>query len=422
MSTPDSLWRHADFRRLWAAESVSQLGTQVSLIALPLMAIIALHATPFQVGLLTAVEFLPFLLVGLPAGAWVDRMRRRPVLIAADLGRAAALLILPAAYLLDLLQLWMLFPVVFLVGVLTVFFDVAYGSYLPSLVDRDQLVDGNAKLELSRTGAQIVGPGLGAGLVQVLTAPVAVLADALSFLGSALFLIAVKRREQPPVVPEGGHRLLAEIGEGLRFVISHPLLRPIALTTATLNLALGANQAVLLVFAVRDLGLSPVWIGAVVIAGNIGGLLGAVLSGRLAPRLGYGPTIVVSVTVFATTSVLFPLAYGRAGAFLVAAGLFAAGVSAVVYNIAQISLRQTVTPDRLLGRMNSSMRFVVWGIIPLGAVAGGVAASQVGSRAVLWAAFAVGLVAIAPPTLSALRSVRDVSAPDEELATVGGQP
>lgn len=421
MTARASLWRHGDFRKLWAAESISQVGTQVSVVALPLVAILVLDATPLQVGLLTAAEFLPFLVVGLPAGAWVDRMRRRPVLITADVGRAVALGALPLAYAFGALQLWMLYLVAFAVGVLTVFFDVAYGSYLPSIVDRDRLLDGNAKLELSRSGAQIVGPGVGAGLVQAITAPVAVLADAISFAGSAACLVAIRTPEPAPEPPsDDGWGLRREIAEGLRFVLGHPLLRPVLTTTAIFNLGFGATQAVLIVFAVRELGLSPVGVGAVVIAGNVGGLLGAVLSNRVGARMGFGPTIVTSVVVYAVASVLFPLAGGSAGAVLVAAGLFVTGAAAVVYNIAQVSLRQAITPDRLLGRMNSSMRFVVWGVVPVGALLGGVLAGPLGLRWVLWLAFAIGLLAILPATSAPLRATREAAVPESEPSPMLG--
>src|SRR5919198_758989 len=188
MRSRKSLWRDADFMRLWTAESVSRLGSQVSLLALPLVAITVLHASTFEVGLLSTVEFAPFILVGLPAGVWVDRLRRRPVLIVGDLGRAFALASLPIAYWLDVLTIGQLYAVGFVTGVLTVFFDVAYQSYLPSLVEPDQLVEGNGKLEISNSGASIAGPGLAGGLIQLVGPAVAVLADAASFAASGLFV------------------------------------------------------------------------------------------------------------------------------------------------------------------------------------------------------------------------------------------
>src|SRR5438309_4311121 len=195
---PRSLWRHRDFMRLWTGETISQLGTQVTLLALPLTAIVILRANAFQVGLLSTLEFLPFILVGLPAGVWVDRLRRRPILIAGDILRFLTLGSIPLAYKLGALHIVQLYVVAFLTGIGTVFFDVAYQSYLPSLVDRDQIVDGNSKLEISRSGAQLAGPGLAGALIQLLKAPVAILVDALSYVDSAVFVFSIRGGEPPP--------------------------------------------------------------------------------------------------------------------------------------------------------------------------------------------------------------------------------
>jgi len=216
-----SLWRHGDFMKLWSAQTISQFGSQITFLALPLAAIIILEASAFEVAVLGALEFAPWLLLSLPAGAWVDRMRRRPVLIAADVGRAVALASVPAAYAVDVLTLWQLYAVGFLTGCLTVFFDIAYQSYLPSLVERRQLAEGNSKLEISRSGAQLGGPGLAGALVDLVTAPVAILGDAISFLVSAFFLGTI-RREESVERPIERTRLRVEIVEGLRFVLGHP--------------------------------------------------------------------------------------------------------------------------------------------------------------------------------------------------------
>src|SRR5215212_3473823 len=273
---PPSLWHHRDFVRLWTGDSISQVGTMVSLIAMPLLAIKVLDATPFEVGLLSTFETLAFLLVGLPAGAWVDRLRRRNVLIVADIGRALLLGSLPLAWYLDALTLAQLYAVALLSGVLTVFFDVAYQSYLPHLVGRDNLVDGNGKLEASRAVAQIGGPSAGGLLVQWLTAPYALLVDGLSYLWSAVWIGAIAAREQAPERPE--HRnLVAEIREGLRFVLRHPLLRAITATTGTSNFFNTIlNTALIVLLADQaELNLSAGTIGLFFSLGSIGGLLGA---------------------------------------------------------------------------------------------------------------------------------------------------
>ena len=299
VSSP-SLLRHPDFVRLWTAETVGQLGTQVSALAIPFVAIEILRASTFEVALLNVVDFLPFLLIGLPAGVWVDRLRRRPVMIAGDIGRAAALATIPLAYLAGVLTVIQLYAVGFVVGILTVFFDIAYQSYLPSVVARDQLQEGNAKLEISRAGAQVVGPGLAGILIGIVRAPFAVALDALSFLGSALFLFLIRRPEPPPrrhdreAGPRPGMR--REIAEGLRYVVGHPYLRSIAACTATSNLFGTASGAVLLVYLVREMGMTADAIGLAFSIGATGALLGALSSPTAsrgawawAPRSSFSP-------------------------------------------------------------------------------------------------------------------------------------
>ncbi len=425
-----SLLRHPDFARLWAAETVSQLGTQVSALAIPFVAIEILRASTFEVALLNVVDFLPFLLIGLPAGVWVDRLRRRPVMIAGDLGRAAALATIPVAYLAGVLTVVQLYAVGFVVGILTVFFDIAYQSYLPSVVARDQLQEGNAKLEISRAGAQVVGPGLAGILIGVLRAPIAVALDALSFLGSALFLFLIRRPELPPRPhdPEGGSRpgMRREIAEGLRYVVGHPYLRSIAACTATLNLFGTMANAVLLVFAVRELGMTAEAIGLAFSIGATGALLGALLANRISSRMGVGPTIIVFAAIGGPA--LLPLALASVGTpmptlvgFVAIFGFFS-GLSAVVYNVAQVSLRQAITPTRMQGRMNATMRWFVWGTIPIGGVLGGVLGSVLGVRATMIIGIAGATFAVLPVLFSPVRGIRGMPAPADEWASAVDGP
>jgi MFS family permease len=423
-AAPPSLWRHADFMKLWTAETISQLGTQVTLLALPLTAILILKATPFQVGLLSTIEFLPFILVGLPAGVWVDRLRRRPILIVGDLGRVFSLGSVPIAYELGVLHIAQLYVVAFVTGVLTVFFDVAYQSYLPSLVQREHLVDGNSKLEISRSGAQLAGPGIAGLLIQTLKAPLAIAADALSYLGSAAFVFLIRRPEPATAKPEGGKhpKMRGEIWEGLRYVLGNKLLRPIAFCTGSSNLFTQFGQVVILIYAVRVLGMKAGTIGLIFALANIGFLLGAFLAGRVARRFGVGPTIVGSAMLFgvgwipialATKEVAFPLLFG---------GIFVAGFGGTVYNINQVSLRQAITAERMQGRMNATMRFMVWGTIPIGAFVGGILGSTIGLRPTLWVAAIGSLFSFIPPLLSPVRSLMEIpeyreDAPVEALAS-----
>ena len=377
------LWRHRDFLNLWSAQTISQFGTQVSQLALPLVAILVLDASAFEVALLGTIEFLPFLLFTLPAGVWVDRLRRRPILIAGDFGRAALLASIPAAYLADALTLWQLYVVGFVVGICTVFFDVSYQSYLPSLVARDRLVDGNAKLAFSSSAAQVGGPGLSGGLVELFTAPYAVLLDAVSYVASGVFLLRIRAEEPPVDLPEGGTKpsLWTELKAGLRFVLGNPNLRAQAFCTGTSNFFSNVAFAIVLVFVVRELELSAGVIGIVFSVGGLGSVVASFSAIRLSRRFGIGPTTIAVGVLWGPSTLLIAFAPAGEAAvpFLLVAQLVA-GFSIIVYNIIQVSYRQAICPPRLQGRMNSVMRFVVWGTIPLGSLTGGALGSLVGLR------------------------------------------
>jgi len=411
------LWRHGDFLRLWSAQTISQFGSQVSQLALPLVAILVLDASAFEVALLSTVEFLPFLLFALPAGVWVDRLRRKPILVLGDLGRAAALASVPAAYAFDELTIWQLYAVGFLVGVGTVFFDVAYQSYLPSLVDRSRLVDGNSKLEVSRSGAALAGPGLAGVLIGAITAPYAILVDALSFIGSAALIVRIRR---PEIFPELSEKpsMRRELVEGLRYLLGHRFWRPLALTVAVSNFFNTLAFSIFLVYAVRDLELSATVIGLVLGIGNVGWLLGAVAANRLSARLGVGPTLVGSSLVFGPALLLVPAApQSQPTPFLVAA-LILASFAGIVFNVTGLSFQQAVTPDRLLGRLNATIRFIVWGVIPLGSLTGGALASLIGLRPTLWVGAIGGSLSFLPLLLSPVRSIGDMESAVREHSDV----
>ena len=417
------LWGHSDFLKLWSAETISQFGTQVSLLALPLVAIITLEATPFQVAALATIEFAPFLLFSLPAGVWVDRLPRRPILVVADVGRGLALATIPLAYVVDALTLWQLYAVGFVVGILTVFFDVAYQSYLPSLVDRSYLVEGNSKLEISRSGAQIAGPGLAGALIELLRAPLAIFVDGVSFLLSGLFVLRIRTQENAPSRAERRQakgNMRTELAEGLRWVLGNRYLRTIAASTAWFNFFGSMMFAILLVYAVRVLGMSPGVIGIIFGIGNVGFLAGALLSRRISSRVGIGPAIVAGALCGAS-SLLIPLAPQNArGAipFLIAAQLIS-GFGVVLYNVTQLSMRQAITPERLQGRMNSVMRFIVWGVMPLGQLSGGALASAIDLRAAIWAG-AVGVsLAWLPVAIGPVRSLREVPHVEQDSPPAG---
>ena len=411
------LWRHRDFLKLWSAETISQFGTQVSQLALPLVAILVLDASPFEVALLGTIEFLPFILVSLPAGVWVDRLRRRPILIAGDFGRAVLLVSIPVAYVADVLTIWQLYGVGFFVGICTVFFDVAYQSYLPALVTRDQIIDGNSKLEISRSASQIGGPGLSGGLVELFTAPYAILLDAVSFVGSGLFLLRIRKEEPPVEAPADGSKpsLWSELKVGLRFVLGNPNLRAQAGCTATSNFFSNVAFAVVLVYLVRELELSAGVIGIVLSVGSLGSLLAAFSAMRLSRRFGIGPTTIAVGLIWGPAMALVALAPQGYGAipYLFAAQLLL-GFAIVVYNIIQVSYRQAICPPRLQGRMNSVMRFIVWGTIPIGALLGGALGTWIGLRETIVVGAIGGGLAFLWILLSPQRHLREMPEPIED--------
>jgi MFS family permease len=415
------LWRHPDFVKLWSAESVSQFGTQFTQLALPLVAIDVLHVSAFQVAALTTVEFLPFLLVSLPAGVWVDRLRRRPMLVVGDLSRAALLASIPIAYAFDALTIWQLYAVGFFVGIATVFFDVAYQSYLPALVERNQLIDGNAKLEISRGAAQLGGPGLAGVVIQALRAPAAIAFDAASFVGSALFIFSIRKQERSPRADGPRRRMRDELREGLRYVLTHPFLKNIAACTALFNFFGNMGFAVLLVFARRELDLSPLAIGLALTISNVGPLLAAFNAHRISSRLGVGRTIILASVLGGPTFLLIPFApHGNAALTFLVPAFILGGLANVIYNVTQVSLRQAITPERIQGRMNSVMRFIVWGTIPLGSLLGGVLASTIGVKETLIVGGIGCCLPFLPVLFSPVRGIQDMPEPVDEAAAVLG--
>ena len=424
-----SLFHHPNFRKLWVGDTISQFGTQVSQLAIPLVAITFLGASAFEVALLGAIEMLPFLLFTLPAGAWVDRMQRRPILITGDLGRAIALASIPIAYALGVLTIAQLYVVGFVMGVLTVFFDVSYQSYLPSLVDRNQLVEGNAKLQTSQSAAQILGPGMGGFLIGLLTAPLAVIVDAVSYLASALFVFAI-RGSEPPIPPSEGPRgsrverlrgFGTEIREGVAYVLGHPYLRKIAASTSTSNLFGNIAFGIYLVYVVRVLGLDPLRIGLIFSLGSFGSLAGALLANRIAAWIGVGRATVGAMALIGPSVLLVAVApHAAPEPFLVAAAALG-GFGSLVYNINQVSFRQAIAPERIQGRMNATMRFLVWGTIPIGSLLSGVLATIFGLSTTIW----IGAILSCLPFLfilfSPMRSLKTMpTSPEDWAERTGG--
>ncbi|MBV9447704.1 MAG: MFS transporter [Streptosporangiaceae bacterium] len=386
-----------DFIKLWAGESVSLIGSQVTLLTMPLVAILTLNATVAQVGLLNALRFVPVLVLSLLAGVWLDRRRRRPVLIACALGNAILIGLVPMAKVTGLLSMGLLYVVVTLAGLLSMTFDVGAMSYVPDLVGRDQLADANGKLQASLAFAGVSGPGLAGILVGLITAPITLTVDAVSFLFSAAGLIAIRKPEPPPEVPEDRPSVRQSMSEGLRAVWGSKLLSALLLQSAALNLFFGGYATLFIVYAVRVVHLSPFELGIVLVSQAAGGLVGTTTAGRVRKRLGLGRLMLANTAGFSLPLLLL-LVPTHAGLFAMTVFMTAQlvyGCNIGMFNVNAVTLRQMVTPRRVLARMNAAYRMVIFGIAPLGMSLGGVLGGAIGLRAAL----AVSLILMTSPLL-----------------------
>ena len=414
------LWRHPDFMKLWAGQTISAFGSLIGGTALHFTAILFLHASAFQMGLLAAAGLAPGFAAGLVAGVWVDRLRRRPILIAADIGRAVLLGTIPLAAFFDHLSIEQLYVVAFLNSILTVFFDVAYQSYLPSLVSREELLEGNSKLSASASVAEVSGFGIAGWLVQLFSGPMAILLDAISFLVSVVSVAAIKAPESAPVRVHVRGKIWQEIGEGLREVLRNPLLRTMSGCTFLHEFCgHGIFGAVVVLYMSRELGFAPGILGMIFAVGGISSLVGAVVTMPATRRLGVGPAMVVGLILSTLSSFFIPLAQGAtllAAVFLIAQQLMGDG-GFIVYEINQVSLRQALAPERLLGRVNASMRFVAQGALLLGSLTGGLLGELIGLRTTLVMGACGALIAALWLALSPVRSVRwtDASVREEPV-------
>ncbi len=410
-----SLWRDRAFLQLWAAQTVSQFGAQLATVAVPVLAIVVLGASEFEVGLLNAATTAAFLVVGLPAGAWIDRMRKRRVMIVADLVRAVALATIPLLWMLDRLEMWHAYLVALIIGTATVFFDVSYQSVIPVLVHRARIGEANAKLEATAQVARIGGPAIGGGLLAIVSAPFVIAATAVTYLVSFLFLLGIREHETPRARTPGVG-LVGEIREGLSFVWHHRLIRRITLNTALANLFGTISMTLMSLLVLRELGLTPAVLGLVLSVGSVGGLLGAVATPWITRLVGEGTVIPLSTVLFGLSACLVPLS-AAVPAFavpLLIVAEFGFSFSVLVYNIAQVSFRQRVTPHHLLGRMNASIRFVVWGVMPLSALLAGALAEVIGVVPTMWVGAVCQLLAGAVVVFSPFLGMRTLPDADEE--------
>jgi MFS family permease len=411
-----SLWRHADFMKLWLGQTVSELGSVVTRTAVPLVALLVLGAGPLEMALLIVSASLAVLLVGFLAGAWVDRVRRRPLLIWADVIRAALLLSIPAAYLAGALHIEQLYVVVFLEGCLRAFFNSAYPAYVPSLIGVHRVVEGNSKLATSSSLAEIGGPGLAGGLVQLIGAPFAILVDAISFVVSAISLILIRSPEPARPANPTGVPIRLEIVEGLRLIRRHSILVPLTLRSVIAHVAGSFYGVLYVIYLINDLHLTPFLLGVVVSAGGVGSLVGSLFASRVIRRLGFGPALIWMATGASIIGVLTPLAGGPlalATLMVFLPQLIGDGLQ-TIEGVAELSLIQGVVPDRILGRVNANLEVFSHGIAyPLGALLAAVLAGWIGVRggiAVGWAGMAISILLLVLSPLPRVRQPSDVPA------------
>lgn len=413
---PRSLAFHRNFRQLWIGDALGQFGAQLTTLALPVFAVSQLHATEWQMGALNAAETAAFLVIGLPAGAWVDRMRKRRILITADLVRAAVLAVVVAAAFTGNASMPLLYAAGLVISAASVFFDVAHQSYVPGLVGLEHIVEGNSKLQATQSVAMVGAPAVGGALLRVVTAPMLIAGTVVTYLLSAFFVGRIRHEEELPH-PDDRRPLRTEIAEGLRFVVHQPLLRRIVACTSTANFFNAVASAVTVIFALRILGLDAAGLGLVYSAASIGGLVGAVLADRAARLVGEGRVVAVSALAGGPAFALTPLALPLMDAgvrpevpMILGGALFSFAV--VVYNVAQVSFRQRLCPPALLGRMNASVRFIVWGTVPIGGLVGGLLGTQLGAVPTLWVATVGMALSALPVLLSPLIRMRDLPRPE----------
>ena len=411
-----SLWRDRNFATFWTGQAMSQVGAQLGQLAFPVLAVSVLQATEFEVGVLNAAGLAAFLIIGLPAGAWVDRWLKRRTMIIADLARMAAMAAVPVLWWGGILEIWHLYAISALVGTATVFFDVSYQSYVPVLVGSRHVTEANSKLESTAQVARIGGPAAGGALLTVVSAPVLFLGEAAGYLFSALFLARTRDSEER-AIPAGRRPLGSEIREGLAFVVGHPLISRIAACTAGMNFCGTLIFTLTPLLVLRDLGLGPQGVGLIMTAGAAGGLLGAVAATRLAARIGEGTVIPLCALASSVFLVLVPAAAivdePAVSLVLLVISEFGFGINVLVYNIMQLTMRQRVCPPRLLGRMNASIRFAVWGVMPLAALASGFLGEHVGLVPAISIGAACSFLAALPVLASPLRGMRKL--PDQVI-------
>ena len=407
------LWRHPDFVKLWVGRTVSGFGSEISFLAFPLTAILVLDATPVQMGILAAVGSSPSLVFGLGVGVWVDRMRKRPVMIVTSLGLALLLIAIPTAAAFEVLRIEHLYAVALGVGIMGMLFQVASRSILPSLVPRDKLVEANSKLAVGSSASQLAGPGIAGVLIQMVTAPFALIIDAVTFVVSGLAIRSMRTPEPEPERPPRGGGLVKEAREGLIVVRRNRVLLSIAVAVGGMAIFNAMFEAVWLLYVSKELGVGPSTFGLMFSLGSVGSLLGAFFAAKLIRWIGIGRAMIVAVAMAALSDLATPLAGGSFVAIvaLLTSAMFVFGVGATVYGVTQESIRQATTPLRLQGRMSGVMNTLEVGLVPIGALIGGVLGQTIDLRPTLFLSAGAELVAVIWLLFTPIRSLVDLPAP-----------
>ena len=420
MASP-SLWRHSDFRKLWIGQTVSEFGSVVTRTAVPLVAVLVLGAGPFEMAFLVVSASLAVLLFGFLAGAWVDRVRRRPLLIGADAIRAVVLFSIPVAYVAGALRMEQLYLVMFIEAALGALFDAAYPAYVPSLIGIDRVIDGNSKLATSSSLAEIGGPGVAGALVQIVSAPFAILVDAVSYVVSAISLMLIRSPEPARPTREFVTPIRREIVEGLELVRQHRVLFPIVLRSVIAHISGSFYGVLYTLYLLNELHLTPFLLGVVISAGGVGALVGSLFASRVIRRLGLGPALIWTAAAASAIGILTPLAQGP---ILVAAlmvflpQLIGDGLQ-TIEGVAEISLIQGLSPDRILGRVNATLEVFSHGIAyPIGALLAATVAELIGIRggiAIGWAGMAISILLLVRSPLPGIRSASDFAEADAAI-------
>ncbi|GER91258.1 MFS transporter [Dictyobacter vulcani] len=387
MVPPKSLWKNTDFLKFWTGETTSLFGSQITLLALPLAAVLTLNANPEQLGLLRFLETAPYLLFPLIFGAWIERRRKRPLMILANAVRALLIVLVPLLALSHALQLPVLYLITFCVGIGTVLFDLCWLSFIPLIVSKEHLMEANSKVNSSSAAAEVAGPGLAGVLVQLLTAPLALLADSLSYIVSIVLLLLIRHQEVPPQQTEGTH-LFRQIGEGLQFVGKNPYIRTLAIQAGAWNFFYAIVDIAFLLYMVRELNFAPGLIGLIYALAAIGGLLGSAIAGPLARRFPLGPTICATFTLGSAPFILLPLITGSKTLMVILFTIvfFLVRTALGIFAVQSTSLRQARTPPALMARMNATLRLLSYGGATLGPLVAGFLSTWIGLRTSLWIA------------------------------------